>query len=365
MYNIINKIENVKSFLVINDITLIVSKDNNRLFFNDIFIDEYIDSYSYTYLKELVYVKELDSIIGKSKIDGFSYLRKSDNRINYSIIVMGDFDFLNDDIIATFKILNTLNLQVIDIDRLKNIIHSLNLENFLFLGSSNTIHAYTLPTATPLWQFDLRSFGEYKPIYSSEDERKPYQVAKFLGVWQNQLLVACDGGLILCLSTESGDVLRKWDTLPNSAEEGLKDVFRGYLHQSGNVFQLNNAGNKIIGLYYCHWVEICLETGSINTKYLKETFENHQILSFQKKSGYAEDETHLYTTVELDQEKLGLNYMPTAICALNKETTQIDWYYRFDMDTSGDYVSVQIPQVSNGKLYQLTQNNVLYIFDKE
>jgi hypothetical protein len=238
-------------------------------------------------------------------------------------------------------------------------------QSFFYFIKENYLHSYSLPSATSLWQFDLGSLGAYKPIYGTVDERKSYQVSKFLGVWQNQLLVACDGGLILCLSTESGAVLRKWDTLPNSAEEDLKDVFRGYLHQSGNVFQLSKAGNKIIGLYYCHWVEICLETGNITTKHLKDAFDKHSISSFQTKSGYAEDETHWYSTLFFDQQKLGLNYMPTAICALNKQTNEIDWFYRFDIDTSGDYVSVQVPQVSNGKLYQLTQNNVLHIFEKE
>ena len=238
------------------------------------------------------------------------------------------------------------------------------VDNNLYL-SKNNILAYSIKEQHQLWQFDLTEFGVFKPIFVGEHERKPYQVAKFLGVWNEELLVACDGGLILALSLVDGQVIRKWDVLPEDAEESIRTAFHGLLHQSGNVFQLGMTGDVIFALYYSHWVEICLKTGIIKTKHLTSTFDQHLISAFQTKSGYAEDETHLYTTVVLDQRKLDLNYMPTAICALNKQTSEIDWLYRFDKDNSADYVSVQVPQVANNKLFQLTQNKVLHIFEKE
>jgi len=246
-------------------------------------------------------------------------------------------------------------------------LNNLITDNYYFRKSveNYSVETYTLPAAQALWQFDMGNFGEYKPIYGRENERKPYQAAKFLGVRQEELLLACDGGLIITLSLQNGQLIRKWDVLPEQIENNLKDTFHGLIHQSGNVFQLNKAGDTIFGLYYRHWVEISLKTGLISAKYLKETFDKHLISSFQTKSGYAEDETHLYSTVFLDQQKLGLNYMPTAVCALNKLTCEIDWLHRFDLDSTGDYVSVQVPQVANDKLYQLTQNHILHIFQKE
>lgn len=239
------------------------------------------------------------------------------------------------------------------------------IDDYIFCVCDRKIIGRKVTSANPIWQFDLGSLGEYKPIFGTPNESNAYEVAKILGIWKDELLVSCEGGLILALSLNNGGIIRKWDVLPEDAEESIKDTFRCLIHQSGNVFQLNKSGDKILGLYYCHWVEICLQSGKITTKHLKETFDIHTISSFQTKSGYAEDETHLYSTVFLDQQKLGLNYMPTAVCALNKQTCQVDWLHRFDLDNTGDYVSIQVPQVANDKLYQLTQNNVLHIFEKE
>ncbi|MBV7441461.1 hypothetical protein KRX57_08500 [Weeksellaceae bacterium TAE3-ERU29] len=237
--------------------------------------------------------------------------------------------------------------------------------DFLFRKNfqRNSVESYNFPNATPLWEFDLSELGSYFDTFSREE--KEYEVAKFLGVWQDELLIACNGGLILSLSVKSGAIIRKWDTLPPNSESTLREVFRGYIHQSGNVFQFNKNQDRIFGLYLCHLVEIDLEKGDILITHLKDTLESHQISAFQNKSGYAEDDTHYYTTVFLDKKKLGVNYMPTAICSLNKTTLKIDWLYRFDTDDTDDYVSVQVPQTSNNKLYQLTQNQVLYIFEKE
>lgn len=364
MFRLTANKKNVNNYHVYNNNLSIWS--DKKLIRNDdiIYSDEINEVYyfedSYLIITEnfqsSILINPILNINKSSKIDGIDLF------FDCSTILYSKW---NDDYSELFKLKYNIIADIVDWEINSYFGNPIILESEFYANNDNYIYKNDINNAQPLWAFDLGSLGEYKPIYGRDDERKSYQVSKFLGLWQNQLLVACDGGLILCLSTESGAIIRKWDTLTNNAEEGLKDVFRGYLHQSGNVFQLNKAGNKIIGLYYCHWVEICLETSNITTKHLKDAFDTHSISSFQTKSGYAEDETHLYSTVFLDQEKLGLNYMPTAICALNKETNQIDWLYRFDLDKTGDYVSVQIPQVSNEKLYQLTQNNVLHIFEKE
>ena len=85
----------------------------------------------------------------------------------------------------------------------------------------------------------------------------------------------------------------------------------------------------------------------------------------KKRIRYMGIDTWESRTRNLDEKKLGAKHIPTALCTLNKETLAIDWLYRFDQDGKGDYVSVQVPQVAGNKLYQLTQNNVLHIFEKQ
>lgn len=218
-------------------------------------------------------------------------------------------------------------------------------------------------SARPLWDFNVQLLGVYDKLYSSE--KLTYEVSKFLGIWQDELIVSCQGGLIFSLNIMSGDLVRKWDKLPEQADDNIKEVFRGGLQQSGHVYQLNLDGDKIIAIYYRHIIEINLATGEIDVINLIESLQRHNMSDFQLKSGYAEDETHYYTTVHFDKDKMGLNYIPTALCAINKNSKSIDWFYRFDEDGSGDYVSIQVPQVSDGKLYQLTANGTLHIFERE
>jgi hypothetical protein len=365
MYRNYKSVENITSFEVKNNYLQYVK--GNSLFINDkiidnntdcigVFIDEIYFVYSnYSDFKSRIYNIEKNEIFKivdyniQNLKSNFGYLAYNyDEKFNSNLLI------LNSD----FNIQNNTNLLNTTISLVKG---DIGIQKF----NNTQIHAYTLPAAQPLWQFDIGHFGVYKPIYGRPNERKPYQVAKFLGLWQEELLLACEGGLIIALSLQIGKLIRKWDVLPEQIENNLKDTFHGLIHQSGEVFQLNKAGDTIFGLYYQHWVEISLKTGLITAKCLKETFDKQHISSFQTKSGYAEDETHLYSTVFLDQQKLGLNYMPTAVCALNKLTCEIDWLHRFDFDNTGDYVSVQVPQVTDNKLYQLTQNHILHIFQKE
>ena len=53
----------------------------------------------------------------------------------------------------------------------------------------------------------------------------------------------------------------------------------------------------------------------------------------------------------------------TGLCAFNKKTFGIDWQYRFDQHD--DYLKTDNPQLSGNKLYQLSADKVLYVFEKE
>ena len=359
------KIPDIITFNISNQKLLYAKNSNKSLYVDNKHIDDDIDTNEYFFIKDILYRKKGETFYGKEKLFDSSFLGKSVNYQDSSFILKSDTELDEEDfsIISNYSFFSLLNSEKIYLSRLKNIIHCINKSNFVFLGSDKNIYAYTLPNANLLWEFDLSELGSYFDTFSREE--KEYEVAKFLGVWQDELLIACNGGLILSLSVKSGEIIRKWDTLPPNSESTLREVFRGYIHQSGNVFQFNKNQDRIFGLYLCHLVEIDLEKGDILITHLKDTLESHQISAFQNKSGYAEDDTHYYTTVFLDKKKLGVNYMPTAICSLNKTTLKIDWLYRFDTDDTDDYISIQVPQTSNNKLYQLTQNKVLYIFEKE
>lgn len=235
-------------------------------------------------------------------------------------------------------------------------------DNVLFYKKDKTkIHAYTFPSNETLWQFNLAELGTYTPLH--KQEQKPFEVGKFLGVWQNELLIACNGGLLLAINQQTGELTQKWQGLPKQTDIYLQDVFKGQLYQQGYVYQLNQAQTRIEALFLHYYFYIDLESGRIHIINCKDSLQKYHIEQFKYSSEYAEDATHLYTKVTYDKETLGLDYIPTGLCAFNKQTLEIDWQYRFD--THDDYLSTDNPQLSGNKLYQLSANKVLYIFEKE
>jgi len=235
-------------------------------------------------------------------------------------------------------------------------------DNFLFYKKDKTkIFCCTVPDARAIWQYNLADLGTYTPLYKQEE--KHFEVGKFLGVWQNDLLIACDGGLLLALNQESGVLTRQWQGLPKGADDYLQSVFRGQLPQQGYIYQLNQAQTHIEAFFLHYYFYIDLESGTMHLINCKDNLKKYQIEQFKYSSAYAEDETHLYTKVTYDKGTLGTDYIPTGLCAFNKQTHEIDWQYRFDQHD--DYLKTDNPQLSDNKLYQLSADKVLYIFEKE
>lgn len=275
-----------------------------------------------------------------------------------SIFYLGH-QYLNDDKIQ--EALLSQNSEIINIDIL-NKQNSINFSNrnIYCCLKSISIHVYSLPNAKLLWQFNLTDLGTYTPFYKQNE--KPFEVAKFLGVWQNELLIACNGGLILALDSQTGAIARKWQGLPIQADSYLHEVFRGQLYQHGYVYQLNQAKTRVDAFFLHYYFNIDLQNGTMNFTNCKVSLQQYHIEQFKYSSAYAEDETHLYTKVTYDNKALGLDYIPTGLCAFNKQTFELDWQYRFDKHD--DYLATDNPQLSGNKLYQLSATKVLYIFEK-
>lgn len=207
----------------------------------------------------------------------------------------------------------------------------------------------------------MANFGTFTPLY--KQDQKPFEVDKFLGVWKDELLVACNGGLLFSLNQQTGSLSRQWQGLPKHADAYLQDVFRGQLYQKGYVYQLNQARTRIDAFFLHYYFYIDLEYGSMHLINCKESLQKYHIEVFKYSTAYAEDETHIYTKVTYNKETLGLDYIPSGLCAYNKKTLKIDWQYRFD--THDDYLATDNPQLSGDKLYQLSAGKVLYIFEKQ
>jgi hypothetical protein len=157
--------------------------------------------------------------------------------------------------------------------------------NFYDLGNAYTIidntqiHAYTLPTASSLWQFNLGSLETFYDDFNKVE--KQYEVSKFLGVWQEELLVVCSNGLILCLNIKTGAEVRRFHQCPTYQLGSKTNNF----FDSSDVFQLDETSNKLIALYAYFYMEIDLFTNEISICNLDDEMVKKQIELFQKKFG--------------------------------------------------------------------------------
>jgi len=306
----------------------IIDKDTFSEFYlsseGKLIVQSYFGNFEYDNVEFKGYYNYLNS-------EGVTYLNTSDNLM---------YEISNDTI-------NRLNL---------NCHFYLMVDRAVFING-NTIFAYTFPECNSLWQLDLTNLGKYE---DRDGNLQHHEVDKFIGTWKDSVLVACSGQLILDINLQTGSINRKWQEL-----EGFgTNAFHGRLQNkipSTNGFQLDLTKRKLYHLAGEYLVTIELESSKVSYTSLKQTMDDYVLSNFRWSTGYAENETHIFSIAEMDRYKLGLDFIPQCLVALNKSTLQVDWLYRFE----GDWIKTDIPQVSQDKLYQLSANKILYIFQKE
>lgn len=218
------------------------------------------------------------------------------------------------------------------------------------------INSISIPEAKLKWKFNLGDLAQYQ---DRDGNLQDYQVDKFIGIWNDSLLVACSGQMILDINIQTGEINRKWQELPGYGGT----AFQGRLQHklpSTSGFQLDLSNTYLYHLAGSFLVKIDLVSGEASFLSLKGDLEKNLFSGFRWSTAYGEDETHIYTIAEMNGKLLDLDYTPQCILAFNKSTLETDWYYRFEED----WVKTDVPQISENKLYQLSGNNVLYIFEK-
>lgn len=226
---------------------------------------------------------------------------------------------------------------------------------YIFSENQGTIVSRSVFSAMPLWQFDLGSLGEYETY---KGEVKSYSVEKFIGVWEDELLVACSNSLIISFDVKIGIEKRRWQTLENYYPN-VKEV-ANKIPRTEN-FVLDSKTNTLIALHIFSLVKIELSTGIIQVVAMENELKKHNINLLKNNSSYAIDDNHIYTTATMDYEDNKTQWTYDCLIAINRETYQVDWQYKFENEGVGTNTS----QLSDNKLYQLTLSNTLFIFEKE
>lgn len=350
-YKLKDKIIDVLNFKT-NHGQLIYKNKSKQIFCNDSIISENVldeiyikDNYVIFNRKNITNIIDLKTLIG-TKIDDLEVLNTYNYNNNSIILIDQKQTLFQFDIAIQQKIkldLKEYNWGLIIL-----------YQNNLIIIDRYSINCYILPTATPLWQYDLSGLGEYTPFRSTNP--KLYEVLKFIDVWQEQLLVACSDGLILCLDIQTGDEIRRFQQCPPYA---IGSITREKFHDA-NAFVLDGSKNILMALNSYFYMEIDLNTNAVKIIDIRENMAEVNIDFLRQSRDYAWDDNYIYSIGNVAKHTSGIAKGDRCILAFNRHTYKIDWQYIFEDDS----INTDIPQLAGNKLYQLTANKVLHIFEK-
>ncbi|MCV6629048.1 MAG: hypothetical protein OIF50_04225, partial [Flavobacteriaceae bacterium] len=195
-------------------------------------------------------------------------------------------------------------------------------ENNVIFNCETHLQAFSLPKATPKWQFDLAGLGTW--LYDKKEER-PYEIDKFIGVWENQLLVSCFSGLIIALDIATGQLLHQWSAYDAPSVMGAYS--ESHINPSF-CCELDAANNTLVGFSRFTMWHIDLSTGQLGTVNLAKAFEKENILTIKRTSGFVLTSSHYIITAETN-DIADVDCRLDCLIAIHKETHNIDWIHPF------------------------------------
>lgn len=355
MYKIYKYINNIKHSFKIIDSFVCYNTNNDEVIVRDFEND-----------KNIFIVKEKTGSIGAV----FNQFYYNNNNNSFSQIIDLEFkktkvtNYLitnSNENILLGKIRKEKTNKVLLVDENFNVLWSIELkmgnqklvspEQIFFTEFLNnkTIHKIALKTGNPIWTYDLSDLGAIAG--------KPYEVRKFIGVWQQQLLVSCANNAIIAIDTQSGKLIKQWYAFEPLIYDNYSLNHIPYAWST----MLDDERDIVIGFgFFVCWI-INLKTHQMEVIDLGATLIENNLRKVKWFTGFAMSKTHYFMTAESPvNEELNRKY--ENLIAINKNTLQIDWKYQFPNYMA---LGVNVPQYANNKLYQLDWDNTLHIFEKQ
>ena len=345
MYFLKDKVHEVKSFAV----------DSGLLYFNT---PNYVNEY-YSNTRLINSTENLQSL----KVENNKIIINTNLGVGYfieglNVICLKEpIQYISSDYYITYiRVDAEKNTVIKDIKQSKKII-DIKYSSTIFLVWYNTyfrynyhektIEAFEFPTATFLWKYHLIDLGPY--IYNDK-EQKAYEVRKFLGIYNERLFVLLSNDEILVLNMQDGSMLEKISqTPPQPMGEYTISVL-------GNCMLLDTETGKIKGFVnYVYW-ELDLLTYQFQCYNLATTLHQNGLIGIMNISSYAQSDMHFIVTMKRIDES---GSMWSFLVAINRNSKSIEW--KQELPWTGN----NVPQYSDGKLYQLDTNNTLHIFEKQ
>ena len=230
-------------------------------------------------------------------------------------------------------------------------------QSFFYFIKENYLHTYTIPTATPLWQFYLGSFGEYVNDWG---EKFPYEVEQFIGVLGSNLLVLLNQKELLALEIHSGKInqrLQYVDSLEGDSVLALDE--KNKLKYYNTNYFVEEEKNIVYALFEDVLFEINAAQPTITTTAygLKNEYDKYQINPYKVSSKTFYYDQKIYF-LDQEQGRFGILDLPTrSIVYVSDPIVILGEGLGFD--------KLKEIQVAENKVYVLDKTNTLHIFEKE
>jgi len=364
MYKITEKIENIRRFDVKYDNLILIKK--NKVFFNNNLLDDKIISAGFIDIKNnflLLLNYQNKKVITDNKLSQINEFNKKDiiyndifyRELNNKLASLNTKFNIDGSTEFNWVILNILNGKIIKDLKIKK-----DILGFYYINKNETIYrtnnsnklitSFDFFNNEILWQFDLSQLGTFYSEQSQQQEA--YKVEKFIGIHQDRLYVALNGGMLLEIDIATGELTHQW--------QNIMTTDRGFSYPvEPNTFTMDKQLGKLVSFYTSDFITIDLSNKKVNITPLDEELNKFDGMTFRPTpDNYAIDATHIYTIVTLNAPEE--DFIKQSIVAFNKQTKKIDWHYtdnQFSVDGSS-------PKIAGNKLYQKVNVSNLYIFEK-
>lgn len=225
--------------------------------------------------------------------------------------------------------------------------------NSLYATIEKNISKIEKLTGNSLWQFSNLSDYNWmqKSIYEDEPPyEKEAEAIKFLGVYKDLLWVVLNGGSLLALDINTGEVKRYiYQGKPKEAVDKILD------NATFSIYSfIDEKDGKIINLFHDFYLEYDLEKLNDFFEYSTFTESTKKFgLELDKIGGY--DEDYIYSYEGSDNNRFAV------FCRYKKE---IIWSGEIE-EVKGKFPAIRDLQYGANKLYVLDHDHTLHVFERE
>ena len=345
MYKIVERRKNTSGFKCFDNNVFI--NQNNILYKNNFELIKDVEGYSFWVLNGAIYFHNndgLEFLKKESRIEELKVPLLPKSNANNQVFCclnfrrenrkwkwdLGMFDLESCSVVREFPFENyTVELVVADVG--------------IGYFDKNKIYALDIKESQINWELILDQFGEV-------------ELQRILGVYQDQLLVACSDHLLLSIDVNTGGIIHQWRELKGF---DVGSFYKEVLPDPTN-FVLDKSASKLIGVFDTYYFEVNLDSKEISYQQLKDELSKYGVSDFRPFNNNPFTPEHLFLTAHTYLEEVP-NVDLSSVLALNRDTKKVDWIHTFKESGLG----TNVPQITENHLYQLDTENTLHIFERE